>query len=92
MGARKPASGLSPRPLPKAPSVLGARECPTQRTELVPNPAPPHSGYVVLGEPPTLSGLRFLIYEMGMIMLPAEPRVQPTVIAQGLLAPLSPGL
>lgn len=54
--------------------------------ELAPNPAPPYSGYVVLAKPPTLSGLSFLIYEMGIIMLPAGPRAQHTVGAQGLLA------
>ena len=58
--------------------------------ELAPNPAPPYSGYVVLAKPPTLSGLCFLIYEMGIIMLPAGPRAQHTVGAQGLLAQLRP--
>lgn len=80
------ASGLSPSPLPKAPSGLGAQEHPAQMAELAPNPAPPYSGYVVLAKPPTLSGLSFLIYEMGIIMLPAGPRAQHTVGAQGLLA------
>ena len=54
------------------------------------NPAPPYSGYVVLAKPPTPSGLSFLIYEMGIIMLPAGPRAQHTVGAQGLLAQLQP--